>query len=167
MSRSFGFKGAALLIPLAITALAAQQPTPTPAPTPAPPPASVAAPAAAPATTPAVTAPAAASAAAPAGAMVPAAPPPSPSELQKQIMDFLLRGITLSPEQKTKLDSTLAAHREDRMAFGTAVADSATMAARIKIVRRHMAQNRALLTEEQQKIYDKNFAELRSIFTPQ
>jgi hypothetical protein len=38
------------------------------------------------------------------------------------------------------------------------------MAARVKVVRRHMADNRAVLTPDQQKLYDKNLAELRELF---
>jgi hypothetical protein len=60
----------------------------------------------------------------------------------------------------------MASHREDRMAFaGTVSMDSATIAARVRIVRKHMAENRAVLTEEQQKQYDKNVTLMRELFT--
>jgi hypothetical protein len=107
-----------------------------------------------------VAAPAAAAAAVPKAAAATSAP----TQLQQRLYDFLLRGITLSPEQKTKLEGLMAQHREDRLAFGGVTMDSTAMAARIKLVRKHMAENRAVLTEDQQKIYDKNMADLRELF---
>jgi hypothetical protein len=155
---------AVALAVFASTAVAQQPPAPPPAPTPAP----AAAPAAAPAPaaamgakadSPAVAAPAAAVAVAPKPAATSA-----PTQLQQRLAEFLLRGITLTPEQKTKLDGLMVSHREDRMAFGPATPDTAAMAARVRLVRKHMAENRAVLTEDQQKIYDKNLAELRALF---
>jgi hypothetical protein len=91
---------------------------------------------------------------------------PAPTEFQRRLAEVLLRGITLTAEQKSKLDGLMASHRADRAVFGTAAPDSATMVARVALVRKHMAENRAVLTEEQQKIYDRNLAQLREILTP-
>jgi Spy/CpxP family protein refolding chaperone len=154
---------AAALLTLVVGAAAAQQPTPTPAPTPAPvvTPTPAPAPAPAPAVAPAKAESAGVVAPAPAVKVVPAV---GPTQLQQRLAEFLLRGITLTPEQKTKLEALMVQHREDRLAFGGATTDSTAMAARVKVVRRHMAENRAVLTPDQQKIYDKNLAELRELF---
>ena len=152
---------ALLLIPLGVGALAAQDSTPPVAKDSAAP-----APAAADSAPIAAPAPAAADSvptAAPAKAAVAAQ---GPSDFQRRLAEVLLRGITLTAEQKTKLDGLMASHRADRSVFGTAAPDSAAMVARVAMVRKHMAENRAVLTEEQQKIYDRNLAQLREILTP-
>jgi Spy/CpxP family protein refolding chaperone len=163
MSRSDTRFIAAALLTLVVSVAAAQQPTPTPAPTPAPvvTPTPAPAPAPAPAVAPAKAESAGVVAPAPAVKVVPAV---GPTQLQQRLAEFLLRGITLTPEQKTKLEALMVQHREDRLAFGGATTDSTAMAARVKVVRRHMAENRAVLTPDQQKIYDKNLAELRELF---
>jgi Spy/CpxP family protein refolding chaperone len=163
MSRSDTRFNAAALLTLVVSVAAAQQPTPTPAPTPAPvvTPTPAPAPAPAPAVAPAKAESAGVVAPAPAVKVVPAV---GPTQLQQRLAEFLLRGITLTPEQKTKLEALMVQHREDRLAFGGATTDSTAMAARVKVVRRHMAENRAVLTPDQQKIYDKNLAELRELF---
>jgi Spy/CpxP family protein refolding chaperone len=163
MSRSDTRFIAATLLTLVVSVAAAQQPTPTPAPTPAPvvTPTPAPAPAPAPAVAPAKAESAGVVAPAPAVKVVPAV---GPTQLQQRLAEFLLRGITLTPEQKTKLEALMVQHREDRLAFGGATTDSTAMAARVKVVRRHMAENRAVLTPDQQKIYDKNLAELRELF---
>jgi Spy/CpxP family protein refolding chaperone len=77
---------------------------------------------------------------------------------------MLLKGITLTDQQKAKLDSLQESHRVERMAFPPGPpADSAQMAARRAMMRRHSDEIRALLTPEQQKIYDKNLAEMRTM----
>jgi len=151
MSRLTQHLIAAFAAPLAALSIAAQQPT---APPPAPP-AAAPAPAPAPAESTHMAAPA-----------KPAATAPQPSELQRRVMAYLLKGITLTPDQKEKLDALAVKHREMRLAFGAPTVDSAAMAARVKVVREQMAESRAVLTEEQQKVFDRNLAELREVLTP-
>jgi len=77
---------------------------------------------------------------------------------------MLLKGITLSDQQKAKLDSLQESHRVERMAFTPgAPADSAQMAARRAMMRRHNDEIRALLTPEQQKVFDKNLEDMRAM----
>jgi len=139
-----------MLIPLGVGTLAVQDSTPP-----------VTKDSAAPA--PAAAAADSAPTAAPAKAAVAAQ---GPSDFQRRLPEVLLRGITLTAEQKTKLDGLMASHRADRSVFGTAAPDSAAMVARVAMVRKHMAENRAVLTEEQQKIYGRNLEQLREILTP-
>jgi Spy/CpxP family protein refolding chaperone len=84
-------------------------------------------------------------------------------QMRQRGMEMLLKGITLSTEQKAKLDSLQETHRAERMAFTPGPpADSSEMAARRTMMRRHNEEIRALLTPEQQKIYDRNLEDMRA-----
>jgi Spy/CpxP family protein refolding chaperone len=97
--------------------------------------------------------------------------------------DFLLKGITLSAEQKTKLETLRASQRTQmqgsREQFRGAMTDAkaarergdtATANAKMREIRTQMnahreqeaAAVRALLTPDQQKVFDANLAEVKA-----
>ena len=78
-------------------------------------------------------------------------------------MQRLLQGITLTAEQQAKVDSITAKYRPQMPAFtpGTPP-DSATRAKLRALYGNQDEEIRALLTPDQQKVWDQNVTELRN-----
>jgi Spy/CpxP family protein refolding chaperone len=78
-------------------------------------------------------------------------------------MQMMFKDITLTAAQKSSVDSVLTQYRQQRgpMTPGSRP-DSATMATRRSLMQQQSADIRALLTREQQPIFDRNLEELRS-----
>jgi Spy/CpxP family protein refolding chaperone len=84
----------------------------------------------------------------------------SPDERRIQMM---FKDITLTPAQKTKVDSVVA-HYKSEMGPMTpgAQPDSAAMARRRSLMQKRTTDIRALLTKEQLPAFDKNVEEMRA-----
>ncbi len=78
-------------------------------------------------------------------------------------MQRLLQGITLTAEQQAKVDSITAKYRPQMPAFtpGTPP-DSATRAKLRELYGNQDEEIRALLTPDQQKVWDQNVTEMRN-----
>jgi Spy/CpxP family protein refolding chaperone len=78
-------------------------------------------------------------------------------------MELLLHGITLTAAQQAKVDSIRARYRADMPAITPgARPDSATREQMREHFRRIADEVRAVLTPDQQKVWDQNVAELRA-----
>ena len=78
-------------------------------------------------------------------------------------MQALFKDITLTPAQQAKIDSIRARYSTQMPAFTPGSRpDSATRAKMRDLFRRQDDEIRAVLTGDQQKIWDKNVAELRA-----
>jgi Spy/CpxP family protein refolding chaperone len=75
---------------------------------------------------------------------------------------MLFKGITLTEAQKAKIDSLQAAQRTATQAAmqGGGMQDPAAREKVMEMRRKHQAEVRAVLTAEQQVVYDKNLAEM-------
>jgi Spy/CpxP family protein refolding chaperone len=78
-------------------------------------------------------------------------------------MQMMFKDITLSQAQKAKVDSIVAVYRAQMgpMNPGTPP-DSASMAHRRSLMQKQNADIRALLTPEQQPVFDRNVEEMRN-----
>ena len=78
-------------------------------------------------------------------------------------MEMLMQGITLTDAQKASVDSIGQAYRAQMppMQQGTPP-DSATRAKRMEVVQLQFKAVRAVLTPEQQKVFDKNLEDMRA-----
>ena len=78
-------------------------------------------------------------------------------------MEMLMQGITLTDAQKASVDSIGQAYRAQMppMQQGTPP-DSATRAKRMEVMQKQTAAVRAVLTPEQQKVFDKNLEDMRA-----
>ena len=77
-------------------------------------------------------------------------------------MQGVLKGITLTGDQQAKIDSIRASSRAQMPAFTPgARPDSATREKMRELFRRQMEEIRGVLTPDQQKIFDRNLAEMR------
>jgi Spy/CpxP family protein refolding chaperone len=78
-------------------------------------------------------------------------------------MERLLQGVTLTDAQKASVDSIGQAFRAQLppMQQGTRP-DSATRAKRMEVMQKQYAAVRAVLTPEQQKVFDKNLEDMRA-----
>ena len=78
-------------------------------------------------------------------------------------MEMLMQGITLTDAQKASVDSIGQAYRAQMppMQQGTPP-DSATRAKRMEIAQKQYAAIRTVLTPDQQKVFDKNLADMRA-----
>ena len=78
-------------------------------------------------------------------------------------MEMLMKGITLSDAQKASVDSIGQVFRAQMppMQQGTPP-DSATRAKRMEVAQKQYAAVRAVLTPDQQKVFDKNLEEMRA-----
>ena len=78
-------------------------------------------------------------------------------------MQMLFKDITLSPEQQTKVDSIRARYRAQMPAFTPgAPPDDATRQKMRDLMGKQNDEIRAVLTPDQQKVFDKNLAEMRA-----
>ncbi len=78
-------------------------------------------------------------------------------------MEMLMQGITLTDAQKASVDSIGQVYRAQMppMQQGTPP-DSATRAKRMEVMQKQTAAVRAVLTPEQQKVFDKNLEDMRA-----
>jgi Spy/CpxP family protein refolding chaperone len=78
-------------------------------------------------------------------------------------MQMMFKDITLSQAQKAKVDSIFAVYRTQMgpMTPG-APPDSAAMATRRSLMQKQNGDIRAVLTPEQQPVFDRNLEEMRS-----
>jgi Spy/CpxP family protein refolding chaperone len=94
---------------------------------------------------------------------VPAAaqdPQPAPQPGMRQ-NEMLFKDITLTPEQKAKVDSIQTAYRttmRTEMQAGGGMQDSTARAKMMEMRKQHYANLRAVLTPEQQVVFDRNVA---------
>ncbi len=103
-------------------------------------------------------------AAAPTMAQNPQGPPGGRGAMGQRRMQMLMEGITLTPAQQTRIDSIQAAYRTKMPAFTPGqMPDSATRAQRMELTNKMDADIRAVLTPEQQPIFDKNLANMRQM----
>jgi Spy/CpxP family protein refolding chaperone len=87
--------------------------------------------------------------------------PQQGGDRMQQMNDMMFKDITLTPEQKTKIDSIQTKQREEQrtlMQAGGGMRDSASLAKMTELRSRSNAAIRAVLTAEQQVIFDKNLA---------
>jgi Spy/CpxP family protein refolding chaperone len=107
--------------------------------------------------------------AAPAASQAPPPPPPTqgapgaPGAGQNRQNEMLFRGITLTPEQRAKVDSIQAAGREAmraQMQAGGGMQDSTTRAKMQQMRQAQYAEIRKVLTPEQAAIFDENVKNL-------
>jgi periplasmic protein CpxP/Spy len=83
-----------------------------------------------------------------------------------RMMEMLMQGITLTDAQKAKVDSITTAYRAQMPQMGGQMDD----AARAKMREMRDKQNadiRAVLTDDQKKVFDKNVEEMRNRPRPQ
>jgi Spy/CpxP family protein refolding chaperone len=79
-------------------------------------------------------------------------------------MQALLNGITLTAEQQAKFDSIQTAFRAQMPAFTPGQApDPAAMQQRREMMARQDSTLRAVLTPEQQQVWDRNMEQARSM----
>jgi Spy/CpxP family protein refolding chaperone len=78
-------------------------------------------------------------------------------------MQMVMQGITLTDKQKASVDSIQQAYRAQMPAMtpGTQP-DSATRAKRMEVMQNQYAAIRTVLTADQQKVFDKNLADMRA-----
>ena len=78
-------------------------------------------------------------------------------------MEMLMQGIALSDAQKASVDSIGQVYRAQMppMQQGSPP-DSATRAKRMAVMQQQVAAVRAVLTTEQQKVFDKNLEDMRA-----
>jgi Spy/CpxP family protein refolding chaperone len=92
--------------------------------------------------------------------------PPSPDEPGRAAMErrreLLFKDITLTPEQRAKIDSIRGRYRAERPAFTPgSPPDSATRRSMRERMRAQLDEIRAVLTPDQQQLWDRNVAALR------
>ena len=109
----------------------------------------------------------AALAAVPAVAQNPQGPPGGgrmgPGGFAQRRMEMLLNGITLTDVQKAKVDSIQKSFQARMPAMTPGqMPDSATRAQRFEIMRQQDTDIRAVLTPEQQTVWDKNLADMQA-----
>ena len=77
---------------------------------------------------------------------------------------MLLQGITLTAEQQTKVDSINAAGQKDRQALmqDQSLDQDARRAKGREMMTKQQDAIRALLTDEQKKVFDKNIEDMRA-----
>lgn len=82
-------------------------------------------------------------------------------EGRRRMEEMLLNGITLTSDQRTRLDSLQARHQSEMQGLDPRnnEGDRAKMR---QMMQSHMAELRALLTPEQQTVFDRNVEEMRS-----
>ena len=89
--------------------------------------------------------------------------PAGPGGFAARRMQRLLQGITLTPEQRAKVDSITTRYAGQMPAFTPgAPPDSATRAKMRDLYQKQDAEVRAVLTADQQKVFDTNVEQMRS-----
>jgi hypothetical protein len=78
-------------------------------------------------------------------------------------MARLMQGITLTPEQQTKVDSITARYSAQMPAFTPGVMPDSATRAKMRDLNEHQdAEIRTVLTPDQQKVFDDNVAQMRA-----
>jgi Spy/CpxP family protein refolding chaperone len=88
----------------------------------------------------------------------------SPSEFQQRRMQMMFKDITLTPAEQAKVDSIMGVYRA-KMPPRTpgSAPDSAAMAARRTVMEKQNADIRAVLTKDQQPVFDKNLQDMNAM----
>lgn len=74
----------------------------------------------------------------------------------------LLKGITLTPGQQAMVDSIQTSYREQMPSFTRESPPDSATREKVRALFRHEVEDiRAVLTGDQQKVFDKNLAEMR------
>ena len=82
-------------------------------------------------------------------------------------MEMLMKDITLTDAQKTSVDSIVQSFRAQMPAFTPGQPpDSAARAKRMEVMGKQNTAIRSLLTADQQKVFDKNLAEMPPMGRP-
>ena len=82
-------------------------------------------------------------------------------------MEMLMKDITLTDAQKASVDSITQSFRAQMPAFTPGQPpDSAARAKRMEVMQKQTAAVRAVLTPDQQKVFDKNVAEMPQMGRP-
>jgi len=101
-------------------------------------------------------------------------PPPPPAQggmggmggqggFGQRRMQMMLNGITLTPQQQSQLDSIQAQFRSRMPAFTPGQRpDSAAMVQRRQVMAQQDSTIRAILTPEQQQVWDRNAEQMRN-----
>ena len=81
---------------------------------------------------------------------------------------MMMKDITLTDAQKVKVDSIVGSYREQMRGMmggnmGGGPPDSATMAKRREMMTKQQVAVRAVLNADQQKVFDKNVAEMNAM----
>jgi Spy/CpxP family protein refolding chaperone len=80
-----------------------------------------------------------------------------------QRMQIMMQGITLTPAQQTQVDSIMARYQAQMPAMTPGQRpDSAQMAQRREMTQHRDTDIRAVLTSDQQKIWDNNLSQMRA-----
>jgi len=75
---------------------------------------------------------------------------------------LLFKGITLTPEQQAKVDSIQTHYREQMPSFTPGSPPDSVTREKVRGLFRHQVEDiRAVLTADQQKVFDTNLADLR------
>jgi len=100
--------------------------------------------------------------AAPSAAHAQGGPPPGGMRGPGRMMEMLMKDITLDDAQKAKLDSIQAKNAKEMppMTPGEPPSQEA-MTKRREVMAKQQDEIRTILTADQQKLYDKNLAEMR------
>lgn len=78
-------------------------------------------------------------------------------------MQMLMQGITLTADQQTRVDSLNNAFMEQMRAMGRPEpGDEKAMTERRELMAKHQQAVRALLTKEQQAVFDKNVEDMKA-----
>ena len=78
-------------------------------------------------------------------------------------MELLLKNVTLTPEQQAKVDSIQTHYREQMPSFTPGSPPDSVTREKVRGLFRHQVEDiRAVLTADQQKVFDTNLAELRN-----
>ena len=86
-----------------------------------------------------------------------------PGGFAQRRMQTLLNGITLSADQQAKVDSIQKSYQPKMPAFTPGqMPDSATRARRFELMRQQDMDIRAVLTTDQQAVWDKNVADMQA-----
>ncbi len=90
-------------------------------------------------------------------------PPGGPGGFAARRMQMLLNGITLTGTQQAKIDSIQKSYQAKMPAFTPGqMPDSATRAQRFELMRQQNMDIRAVLTTDQQAVFDKNVADMQA-----
>ena len=81
-------------------------------------------------------------------------------------MAMLMNGITLTADQQTKIDEIAKKYQEQMQALRTEAQNGgdrqAMMGKRRELMTKQSDEVKAILTDEQKKVFDKNYEEMRS-----
>jgi Spy/CpxP family protein refolding chaperone len=89
--------------------------------------------------------------------------PAGPGVFAARRMARLMQGITLTPEQQTKVDSITTRYSAQMPVFTPGVMPDSATRAKMRDLNEHQdAEIRTVLTPDQQKVFDANVAQMRA-----